>query len=116
MRASDKKLADALAQLAEEVREVEPLIERAKRGEWNDFFGEYALNFHHLTAELQLILWTIMRERYKNNDPSTTEALKLQGFIARVQSGEFDATKEESDEWARSEEGQQGMSDLLAGR
>lgn len=37
-------------------------------------------------------------------------------LAARVVAGEWDATREESDEWARSPEGQQTMRDLMGGR
>jgi hypothetical protein len=39
-------------------------------------------------------------------------AAGLKKFAARVANGEFDATKEESNEWARSPEGQQAAKEL----
>lgn len=43
---------------------------------------------------------------------SELTAAGLTKFAARVANGEFDATKEESDEWVRSPEGQEAMKGL----
>ncbi|KKK69903.1 hypothetical protein LCGC14_2929370 [marine sediment metagenome] len=40
----------------------------------------------------------------------------IEATVKRAMNGEFDATKEESDAWANSPEGQQTFNDLVSGR
>ncbi len=64
----------------------EAFAKRAETGEFDDFGSMYACPITQLYNELTAAGFT--------------------KFAARVANGEFDATKEESDEWARSAEGQ----------
>ncbi|MGE0212275.1 MAG: hypothetical protein AB7S41_11320 [Parvibaculaceae bacterium] len=85
--------------LAAELREVatkaspdnaakyEAFARRAETGEFDDYADTYACPITQLFSELTAAGFT--------------------KFAARVASGEFDATKEESDEWARSPSGQE---------
>jgi hypothetical protein len=91
MRPSDAKLTAALSEAG-----LTELAERAGKGEFNEFFGLYAAPELHLAALLHEI--------------HTPPALAVR---ARLINGEFDARLEESEEWARSEEGQDAMRQLL---
>lgn len=73
------------------------LAKRARKHEFHDFRSPHALPQHELVAELS----EFQRQ--------SAERLKM-----RVIEGEFDATKEESDEWAASPEGQAAMEALGA--
>jgi len=64
----------------------EAFAKRAETGEFDDFGTKYACPITQLHNELMEAGFT--------------------KFAQRVRNGEFDATKEESDEWARSPEGQ----------
>lgn len=64
----------------------EAFAKRAETGEFDDYADTYVCPITQLHAELT--------------------AAGLTKFAARVAAGEFDATKEESDEWARSPQGQ----------
>lgn len=64
----------------------EAFAARAETGEFDDYADTYVCPVTQLHAELA--------------------AAGLTKFAARVAAGEFDATKEESDEWARSPQGQ----------
>lgn len=70
----------------------EAFAKRAETGEFDDYADTYVCPVTQLYSELT--------------------AAGLTKFAARVASGEFDATKEESDEWARSEAGQKIAKDL----
>lgn len=74
-------------------KRLQPVIFRAKSDYYHDFFGEPAL------PEVELY-----------NFFMATGHIKL---AERVKNGDFDATKEESDEWARSEEGQSIFKSIL---
>lgn len=91
MRASDAKLAAALhaAGLAD-------MAARAEQGHYNEFFGPLDTPELTLAAELAQI---------------GTEAARA--VRARLIDGEFDAGTEESEEWARSPEGQDAMGRLV---
>lgn len=90
--------------LAEELRKVasvaspsnsekyEAFAKRAAAGEFDDYADTYACPITQLHAELSSAGFT--------------------KFAARVAKGEFDATKEESDEWARSPSGQAAAKEL----
>jgi hypothetical protein len=84
MRPSDRKLRDALIEAG-----VEDLAQRA--ADFNDFFGAY------LTPKMELV--TALR-------PRAADSGAVAGLIKRVMAGEFDSDREESQEWARSPEGQ----------
>jgi len=64
----------------------ETFAKRAETGEFDDYADTYACPITQLYSELLAAGFT--------------------KFAARVANGEFDATKEESDEWARSPSGQ----------
>jgi len=90
MRTRDK-LAAALREIAakagfENAAKYEAFAKRAETGEFDDYADTYVCPITQLHSEL-------------------TRA-GLTKFAARVANGEFDATKEESDEWARSPSGQ----------
>jgi hypothetical protein len=84
MRPSDRRLRTALRQAG-----MEDLAVRA--AEFNDFFGE------HLTPKMELV--TILRDRAAGSGAAAE-------LIGRILAGEFDSGREESQEWARSPEGQ----------
>jgi len=70
----------------------EAFAKRAERGEFDDYADTYVCPITQLYSEL-----------------SAAGFIK---FAARVADGEFDATKEESDEWARSPSGQEAAKQL----
>lgn len=65
---------------------------RAETGEFDDYADTYVCPITQLYSELMAAGFT--------------------KFAARVANGEFDATKEESDEWARSPSGQAAAKEL----
>jgi hypothetical protein len=90
MRTRDK-LAAALREIAEKAgfenaAKYEAFAKRAETGEFDDYADTYVCPITQLHGELTAAGFT--------------------KFAARVANGEFDATKEESDEWARSPSGQ----------
>lgn len=90
-KATAERLAAAIREVATEPRHHR-LADQAARGD----FGDYADTFVCPITELY--------KRCKN--------LGLHSLAARVTDGEFDASKEESDEWARSESGQEAARQL----
>jgi hypothetical protein len=90
MRTRDK-LAAELRKIAADASpgnaaKYEAFAKRAETGEFDDYADTYVCPITQLRAELTAAGFT--------------------KFAARVANGEFDATKEESDEWARSPSGQ----------
>jgi len=90
MRTRDK-LAAELRKIAEiagptNAERYEAFAKRAETGEFDDFGSMYDCPITQLHSELTAAGFT--------------------KFAARVANGEFDATKEDSDEWARSPDGQ----------
>jgi hypothetical protein len=90
MRTRDK-LAAELRKIAAEASpanavKYEAFAMRAATGEFDDYADTYPCPITQLYMELK--------------------AAGFNKFAARVSDGEFDATKEESDEWAASPEGQ----------
>ena len=73
----------------------EAFAARAETGEFDDYADTYVCPITQLHAELSAAGFT--------------------KFAARVAAGEFDATKEESDEWARSPQGQEIAKSLTPG-
>lgn len=93
MRTRDK-LASELRKIAAQARPenaaaYEVFAKRAETGEFDDYADTYVCPITQLHAELSAAGFT--------------------KFAARVAAGEFDATKEESDEWARSPSGQDAV-------
>lgn len=96
MRTRDK-LAAELRKIAEQASPTnaaryEAFAKRAETGEFDDYADTYACPITQLYTELHAAGFT--------------------KFAARVAGGEFDATKEESDEWARSPSGQEAAKSL----
>jgi hypothetical protein len=100
MRASDKVLHDALLKAGHA-----DLAERAKAGEWNDYFGPHPAPQHHLVATLF--------ERARTLPGGADKAIELKAIAERAMRGDFDGTKEEAEEWAASDEGQATFRELL---
>lgn len=99
MRTRDK-LAAELRKIAEQASPAnaavyETFAKRAGTGEFDDYADTYACPITQLHSELV-----------------TAGFIK---FAARVAGGEFDATAEESDEWARSPSGQDAARRLPPG-
>lgn len=96
MRTRDKlaaelrKVADLAS--AENAAKYEAFAKRAETGEFDDYADTYVCPITQLYSELMAAGFT--------------------KFAGRVAAGEFDATKEESDEWARSPSGQAAAKDL----
>lgn len=84
MRPSDAKLAAALREAG-----LSEMAAKAERGHYNEFFGDLDTPIMDLVRDLGRI--------------GSKEALALR---QRAMAGEFDASKEESEEWAKSPEGQ----------
>jgi hypothetical protein len=94
MRPSDAKLAAALHAAG-----LEDLAKLAEDGYYNEFFGPLDLPELALVHDLQRI--------------GTPQALAIR---QRVINGDFDAGKEESEEWAKSAEGQDAIRRLVEGK
>src|SRR5262245_4467060 len=91
------KLAAELRKVAaiaspENAARYEAFAKRAETGEFDDYAETYDCPITQLYNELSRVGFT--------------------KFAARVANGEFDATKEESDEWARSPAGQEIAKEL----
>jgi hypothetical protein len=91
------KLAAELRKVAEKASpenaaKYEAFSVRAATGEFDDYGEKYACPITQLHSELCMAGFT--------------------QFAKRVANGEFDATKEESDEWARSADGQDAAKHL----
>lgn len=91
------RLAGELRKIAgmasgENAVKYEAFAKRAETGEFDDYADTYVCPVTQLYSELK--------------------AAGFDKFANRVANGEFDATKEESDEWARSPSGQAAARDL----
>lgn len=91
------KLAAELRKVAaiaspDNAAKYESFARRAETGEFDDYADTYVYPITQLYSELTTAGFT--------------------KFAARVANGEFDATKEESDEWARSPSGQDAAKQL----
>ena len=91
------KLAGELRKVAKQANpdnaaRYEAFAARAETGEFDDYADTYVCPITQLHSELMQAGFT--------------------KFAKRVASGEFDATKEESDEWARSPAGQEAAKAL----
>lgn len=96
MRTRDKLAAEFRKVAAMSTRNgatYEAFAKRAQTGEFDDYADTYVCPITQLHSELM--------------------AAGLTKFAARVANGEFDATKEESDEWARSPS--RGCTSIVAG-
>ena len=95
MRTREKLAAElrkVAAMSAEHAPKYEAFAKRAETGEFDDYADTYVCPITQLHGELHAAGFT--------------------KFAARVADGEFDATKEESDEWARSPSGQDAAKHL----
>lgn len=99
MRTRDKLAAElrkvGLKSGISNAHKYEAFAKRAETGEFDDYADTYACPITQLYNELK--------------------ASGLAKFALRVASGEFDATKEESDEWMRSPSGQEAARQLSPG-
>lgn len=91
------RLAAELRKIAEKASpenaaKYEAFAKRAATGEFDDYADTFVCPVTQLYSELMAVGFT--------------------KFADRVASGEFDATKEESDEWARSPSGQEAAKAL----
>jgi hypothetical protein len=91
--------------LANALREIpgvpETMIARAEGGYYHDYLSPLNMPEVQLMADLRELASRPVTPR--NSRPL------LRDLVKRVIDGEFDATKEESDEWARSPEGRETM-------
>lgn len=95
MRTRDRlatELRKIAAQSATNYDRYEAFAKRAETGEFDDYADTYTCPITQLYTELKAVGFT--------------------KFAARVANGEFDATKEESDEWMRSPSGQEAARQL----
>lgn len=97
MERTRDKLAAELRKVAaiaspDHAAKYEAFAKRAETGEFDDYADTYVCPITQLYSELTAVGFT--------------------KFAARVANGEFDATKEESDEWARSPSGQEAAKQL----
>jgi len=86
---------DILAQALREIG-LNEMADKAATGYYHDFLSPLATPEIQLAADLAAV--------------KTPEALALR---RRVINGDFDATTEESEDWAQSEEGQEAMRNLM---
>jgi hypothetical protein len=90
-KTSKDKLAEALEEIGDPA--LEPMIQQAREGYYSDYESPLPFPCVALVSDL-------MRAK--------------QGRLAeRAKMGEFDATKEEADAWAASEEGQATFREML---
>jgi hypothetical protein len=95
-----------LAQALEAVPGVPPdMIERARTGYYHDYLSPLAMPEVQLVADLRELA----------NRPATPRNSRplLRDLAKAVIDGRYDASKEESDEWMRSPEGQETMTAFL---
>lgn len=85
-----RKVAEAAS--SQNAAKYEAFARRAETGEFDDYADTYVCPITQLYSELI--------------------AAGFSKFAARVANGEFDATKAESDEWARSPSGQEAAKHL----
>lgn len=101
MRASDKILVADIREALEKVtnkhdfKRAEKVLADAESGYFNDYFGDCD------NPQAELI--------------SAFKYAGLDALIPNVLDGKYDGTKEESDEWMRSDEGQEVYRQLIDG-
>lgn len=91
-------------QLAAALREVglDGMADNATRGWYHDFLSPFDMPVMKLLNDLAVAA---------RNYPDRSEKIMI--LRERVKQGQFDASKEESDEWAESDEGQEAFSKLI---
>jgi len=100
------RLVAALRAVPEPGAVPEALIQRAEAGHYHDYLSPLALPELALVNELGALANHPSRARLPSG-------LALMGIRQRVIDGEFDATKAESDAWARSPDGRAAMAALM---
>jgi hypothetical protein len=85
------------------------MIERASRGYYHDYLSPLALPELALVGELGSLANHPSRAR-------TAAGLAIIGIRQRAIDGEFDASKAESDKWARTPEGRAAFEALTGGK
>ena len=94
-----------LARALEAIPGVPPaMIERARTGYYHDYLSPLATPEMQLVADLRALASAPATPR--NSRPL------LRNLVTAVINGQYDASKEESEEWARSAEGQETMAAL----
>lgn len=88
------KLADALTEAG-----LPEMAAKAREGYYHDFLSPLPLPDLQLLADLR-------------HARLTGDQIKIDELIYRHTGGEFDANLEESEEWARSEDGKRAIRDL----
>lgn len=102
--------ASYLARVLRDYLGLERLAERAELGHFDDYFAPA-----EVADGMEMIrLVQALEQARREASPAMRE--KIEEVIAAVKEGEFDGTKEESDRWAQSKDGQDAMRDLLSGR
>jgi len=94
--------------LAQELRAagLDAMAHRAGTGYYHDFLSRIA------TPELQLLA-DLQGEMKRRADAGSGDTVVVSKLISRHLHGEFDATKEEGDDWAKSEDGQEAFRELI---
>lgn len=91
-----ERLAEALAQLKPRTNALRRMIKKARAGYYDDYKSSIATPILQLAEDIE-----------KAGHPE---------FVERIRTGEFDGTREESEEWAASPEGKATFAELLRGR
>jgi len=99
MRKSDSILVQAFLEAG-----LPTMAKLAGTGYYNDYFSPLEMPSTQLMADLHELFARVMSPNQKG---------RIQSMIARHLNGEFDATREESDEWAASSEGQETFAELM---
>lgn len=99
------KTSEILAQALDAVK-LEGLAARARQDEFHDFLSPH--DFPELTLE-QLL------RNARDACPDGQRMHRIEAVRQRLLNGDFDASKEESDEWAASAEGQDAFNRLVRG-
>jgi hypothetical protein len=101
--ATSQKLADTLRAAG-----FEALALRAEADEFHDFLSPHATPEMQLAQELAHVI--------TDKSVSERERTAADHIRTRLINGDFDASKEESDDWAESPEGQHAFKKLLKGK
>ena len=97
---TSQKLADALAEVG-----LTDLAARAAEDEFHDFLSQHDMPDLELHGALLRLV--------QSGDPATVAAASA--ILVRHHQGEFDATLEESEAWADSDEGKAAFAKLMEG-
>jgi hypothetical protein len=91
---------------------LEAMGDKAVMGYYHDFLSPLAMPEAQLLHDLKVELGRRVMESAATPEPEIDAVQKL---IDRHMNGEFDASKEESDEWAASEEGRAAFNGFFNG-